>query len=84
MDITKQIQSVIDALKADKSIAQPWRNYAVSDASRLLAVVEKGLKTSNLTPPPEVQSGTSEPTVDTCTCTPGGKLNVNCPVHGIN
>lgn len=84
MDVTKQIQQLIVDLKADKSIAQPWKNYAISDASRLQAVIEQGKRSTNQTPPPEVAAQAQRGAVDGCICTPGKKASVNCPVHGIN
>ena len=80
-DVTKQTEQLIEGLKADKSIAQPWKNYAISDASRLLAIIEKGKRVTNRTPPPEMPQHEE---VAGCTCQPGRKADVSCPVHGIN
>lgn len=84
MDVTKQIQSLIDSLKAEKSMAQPWKNYAVSDAIRLQAVIAQGLSSSNQKPPPEFLHKNEGAAVAGCTCVPGQKASVHCPVHGIN
>lgn len=83
MDVQKQTEQLISDLKADKSIAQPWKNYAVSDAMRLLAVIEKGKRVTNRTPPPDVAAKAQQSQAG-CTCEPGKKASVNCPVHGIN
>jgi hypothetical protein len=84
MDSTKQIQSLLDALQADKTMAQPWKNYAISDARRLQALIEIGLSTTNRVPPPDLPQPKVEVASNGCMCPPGGKRNVNCPVHGIN
>lgn len=81
MDVPTQIQSLIDEAKADKSIAQPWRNYGLKHLHEALADFEKGMRTSNQVPPPEAVNPPPQQAV--CICPPGGKRNANCPVHGL-
>jgi hypothetical protein len=86
MDITKQMQSLIDSLKADKTMAQPYKNYAISDALRLQAVIERGVGTTNQKPPDGINLDKPPERMAEggCTCDPNQKPFVNCPVHGIN
>lgn len=44
-------QDLITATKADKSIAQPWRNKAVARLEEAQAFVEKGQRTTHVKPP---------------------------------
>lgn len=71
------VRKLIEALDADKTIAQPYKNYAKSDALRLEAVIEKGIVTTNIKPPEP------RPATMVCFCLPGQKPNHNCPVHGL-
>lgn len=77
MDIPTIMQSLIDALKADKTIAQPYRNFAVSDAIRLQAVISTGRTITTKVMPAGAISETSDP----CICPPAGR-RVDCPIHG--
>lgn len=64
------IQDIITMLKDDKSVAQPYRNYALKELHLAVALVEKGQRITNLKPPEGV-----------CTC-PDGAVSKSCPVHG--
>lgn len=76
MNYDQQITAIIDAMKTDKAIAQPWKNYATSDLLRVQAIIRMGLTTTNMQPP----AGTPT-TARQCTCTIG-VMSPNCPVHG--
>jgi hypothetical protein len=74
------IQEIIDVIKADKSLAQPYKNFAVSDGLRWKAVVAAARNTTNREAPddlPIMQFAGPE-----CICTEFGKRK-DCPVHGI-
>lgn len=68
------IQNLIDTLKADKTLAQPWKNYAMSDAMRLQAVIAMAGQA-----PASQHPATSHG----CICLPGQKAQASCPVHGL-
>jgi hypothetical protein len=51
MDYDDAITQVVDVLKADKSIVQPWRNYAIKAAAEMQAFVRMGLTATNRQPP---------------------------------
>lgn len=79
------ITDLIIATKEDKSIVQPWRNYALKALNEALAFVEKGQRVSNLTPPAGSEQGRLNPHVPHaagCSCPGPGVLNNACPVHG--
>lgn len=75
--------SLIEAVKADKDIAQPWRNKVVSRLDEVQAILEKGQRMTNIKPPvgtPEpLHTPTGEPM--NCVC-PEGAIDTACPVHG--
>lgn len=71
------VQSLIEALDADKTMLQPYKNYALSDAKRLQALIEY-----NPTPKPTVPAHPAT-TSGGCICTLGQKAHASCPVHGI-
>ena len=74
MNYDQQITNLINDLKTNTDVIQPYKNYAVSDLLRVQAVIRMGKTTSNLTPPTNDQ---------TCTCPFPGR-DVNCLVHGNN
>jgi hypothetical protein len=79
MDIPTIMQHLIDELKADKQMAQPYRNYAVSDAIRLQAVIRQGMVTTNMVMPSGAISDSQQN--GSCICPPAGR-RVDCPIHG--
>lgn len=78
MDIPTTMQALITALKADKQMAQPYKNFAVSDAIRLQAVINQGMRVTNMVPP----AGALPDQPATCICPPTGGRRVDCPQHG--
>ena len=70
MDYDQSIQEIISVLKADKSVIQPWRNYAIKHLMEAQAHICKGLSTTY-----------REPEQRVCTCPEGG-MRKDCPVHG--
>ena len=70
MNYDAAIQELIDVIKADKSILQPWRNKAVARLEEAQAFVMKGKMTTY-----------REPEGLVCTCRTG-MADKNCPVHG--
>jgi len=74
---TPAINTFIEQIKADKSIVQPWRNYALKHLQEALAEIRMGLTTSNAKP-----DEPADPIVQTfCTCPAGGRRR-DCPAHG--
>src|SRR5256885_8922242 len=88
MHYDQYIQELVDVLKADKSIVQPWRNYAIKHFQEGLADVHMGKATTNREP---VEYDVSYPGgkdgealyTPKCTCPPGG-IKRTCPLHGTN
>lgn len=79
------ITDLITAIKEDKSIAQPWRNYTLKALFQAVAYMEKGQRTTNLQPPADLhtqpfQKTSSEPQTGACSC-PEGAVDKTCPVH---
>ena len=68
------IDDMIEHIKADKSIIQPWRNDAIAQLRRAKAFIRMGLTSTNRTDLP------SDPE-PTCTCPEGGTRK-SCPLHG--
>lgn len=79
MNYDSEINKLAEAIKADKSIVQPWRNKAVARLEESQAFVRMGKSTSTL----RTESNPVGPTdfADACTC-PSGALDTTCPVHG--
>jgi len=92
MNYDQAITEMLAAIKADKSLAQPWKNYASSDLARVQAVIRMAQTATNLKPPEgygTVVSGSAEGTSVlrddrgyslACTCMTGA-IDVSCPVH---
>lgn len=70
MNYDQELNAIAEEVKTDKSIVQPWRNYALKAANEMQAFIKMGKTTSPLQPPPEA----------VCTCPPGGR-KASCPVH---
>ena len=89
MDYDQSIQEIISVLKADKSVIQPWRNYAIKHLMEAQAHVKMGLTTTNREPDdhPAMQfagpvKGGADIAAPQCICTPGMPPRKDCPVHG--
>lgn len=84
MESKTAITKLIEALRADKTMVQPYKNYALSDALRLEAVIEKGLGTTMRKPPEDMVITNPQVALGNCICTPGQKPAAHCPVHGLS
>lgn len=73
------LNDIIEHIKADKGIVQPWRNYAIKHLMEAQAHICKGLSTA---PAHLVQMAEHEgaPVMGVCICPEGGR-HKNCPVH---
>jgi hypothetical protein len=83
------LNNFIVAIGEDKAIIQPWRNYAQSDARRLLALVHEGQSKTNMKPPVgesltlnDLNNYTVQDVNEFNGCTCATDLRKNCPVHG--
>lgn len=97
MNYDEYIHQLIEALKADKGLAQPYKNYLISDAKRLQVAV-RGTKTMAMEKAPAdvlAEAGTGDAplpmqfagpmtsgTAGQCVCTTGMPPRKDCPVHG--
>ena len=74
MDNEQELINLIERINADKSLTQPWKNYALSELRKGLACLKmatvKNYQSNNQTP----QTGLE--TVD-CIC-PEGARNADC------
>jgi len=75
MNYDQHLTDLMDAMKADKDLSQPIKNYALSDAVRLQAVIRMAKINTNLQPPAGIPT-----TAAGCTC-PFGVISATCPVH---
>lgn len=80
MNYDQEITRLIEEIKADKSLAQPWKNYASKELHVAQSLIRMAKTTTNRAPdnapPLQVSSaGTG------CTCVPGA-VDRNCPTHG--
>ncbi len=90
MNYDSEINRLVEAIKADKSIIQPWRNKAVARAEECQAFVRMGLTTAS------AKVGTNYPmsldpqsppweanlkSANDCICPPGA-VDDQCPIHG--
>lgn len=80
MNYDAAIQEIIDVIKADKSIVQPWRNKASSRLEEVQAFVRMGKTTTNRQPDDLPPMEFARPDWK-CICTELGKRK-DCPVHG--
>jgi len=78
MNYDQIITDLVEAIKADKSLMQPFKNYATSDLLRVQAVVRMANQTTLLEPPIDAVKGFDKPD---CSC-PEGAIDVHCPIHG--
>lgn len=93
MSAESSIMAAIELMNADKSLAQPWKNYAISDARRALALLkmaDASIHTSNRESPSDAARNGQEgnvagETMDFMSCICPDPVNdkaPNCPVHG--
>lgn len=87
MNYDQEITKLINEIKADKSIIQPWRNKAAARLEEVQAFVRMGRGTSNLQAPFPVHPGQINGRVQgcngNCDLSPNGLVDGNCPVHGL-
>lgn len=69
--------NLIERLGQDKSLMQPYKNYAISDAKRLHALIRMAGSSTQLEPPVGTQLGINP----VCSC-PAGGLRKTCAIHG--
>lgn len=88
MNYDQKLQELITAIKADKSIVQPWRNKAISRLDETQAFLSMGKRMTNRPWPPDLvidkANGEQVPIYREdlqCTCPNGGRSK-ECPVHG--
>jgi hypothetical protein len=72
MDYNRNISELIDAIKADKSILQPWRNKAVARVEEAQAFVRMGLTSTSKTTADQASE-------NICIC-PIGATRTDCPM----
>lgn len=85
MNYLEVLDELCAYLGQDKGITQPYRNYAVSDAKRLMAVIKMGMTTTNLSAPSESDMLASDDNLCTCRKDQNGNLialRKSCPTHG--
>jgi hypothetical protein len=69
----QEITDLVGAIKADKSIIQPWRNKATARLEEAQAFVRMGKTSSSLKAETMAEIG--------CICTALGRRK-DCPIHG--
>lgn len=79
MNYDQEITKLLAMIKVDKSLAQPWKNYATKELNVAQALIRMAKTTTNI----EVPLGMGPKTVERsgCTC-PTGAESADCPVHG--
>lgn len=83
---TPAINTFIEQIKGDKSIVQPWRNYALKHLGEALADIHEGQRVTNLTPPegtPGMVDTAAAVKTGMCICDPDMPPRKNCVVHGV-
>lgn len=87
MNYEQQINRIIETLKADKSIVQPWRNKATARLEESMAFVRMGRTTTGIKPPADMQPGRVEGSSGPygCICERPGvaPFNPDCSIHGL-
>lgn len=84
MNYDQAITDLVEAIKADKALVQPFKNYATSDLLRVQAVVRMAKQTTQQQAPVELKTtGASGIAAmqSHCWC-PIGAVDNACPVHG--
>ena len=74
MNYDQTITELVEAIRVDKSIIQPWRNKAVARLEEAQAFVRMG-KTSTMSFSDEIVQFPAE-----CIC-PTGAIDTRCPQH---
>lgn len=80
MNYDQEITDLVEAIKADKSIVQPWRNKASARLEEAQAFVKYG-KGLSLMPAPYGMEPHTIADMRACTCPPGAR-DKTCAVHG--
>lgn len=77
MNYDQEITRLIEAIKGDKSLAQPWKNYATKELHVAQSLIRMAKTTTNRAPDnaPPIQPSSN------CICFPGS-IDKFCPVHG--
>lgn len=83
MNYDQTLNQIIEALTADKSIPQPYRNSVASSARKLQLEI-RGAKTMTRMQPPEGEEFTPvvHGTAGRCSCPFDGVWDKSCPMHG--
>jgi hypothetical protein len=84
-DYEKVLADVVNDIRADKSIMQPWKNKAMARIQEAAVFVDHGKKISLAKPPEGLPSaGPKFPTPQPlgCICQPDMPPRKDCPVHG--
>ena len=76
------INDLIEHIKADKGIVQPWRNKAISRMEEATAFIRMGLTTTYREPDGPAPMKFAGPKLE-CICTELGKRK-DCPFHGVS
>ena len=79
MNYDEQIQALIDAIKADKSITSEWRYTAIKRLKEARAFIHEGKNTTNRQVPENVKVMEF---ATPCICTPSMPPRKDCPMHG--
>jgi hypothetical protein len=85
MNYDQYVQEIVDVIKADKAIVQPWRNKAVARLEEAQAFIHEGKTTTYREAPgglPTMQFAGPSTTAGQCVCTLGMPPRKDCPVHG--
>lgn len=88
--------ALAEKTKKDAGLAQPHKNYCLSDLERLHALYDRAGRITNAKPPAGMLEGSqndqaaklNEPVMSesgqSCPCTEaGGKPQAHCPIHGL-
>lgn len=82
MNYDSEINELVNSLKEDKTIIQPWRNKAISRLEEVQAFIRMG-KTTAYQPKGDPNQIIPGPLGGrTCSCSTEVR-KVNCPVHGL-
>lgn len=76
MNYDQEITKLLAMIKVDKSLAQPWKNYATKELNVAQALIRMAKTTANI----EAPQGMKEEQ-ETCIC-PNGAVYATCPIHG--
>jgi len=88
MNYDQHLTELIDGLKADTKLAQPYKNYLLSDAKRLQVSIRGTQTIAIQQPPPDIANQPAPMqfagpgTAGSCICLPDMPPRKDCPVHG--